>query len=74
MESFNVLTAGAVEQAVSEGTHQAAWLHIVVVYIRKIQFSRDEAHFSVSNEMNDRKKLSQHVFERIIIWFSGKPI
>ena len=40
----------------------------------KTQFSRDEAHFSVSYEMNDRKKLSQHVFERIIIRFSGKPI
>ena len=58
----------------SEGTHQAAWLRIVVVYIRKTQFSRDEAHFSVSYEMNDRKKLSQHVFGRIIILFSGKPI
>ena len=58
----------------SEGTHHAPWLRIVVVYIRKTQFSRDEAHFSVSYEMNDRKKLSQHVFERIIIRFSGKPI
>ena len=54
----------------NEGTHQAAWLRIVVVYIRKLQFSRDEAHFSVSYEMNDRKKLSQHVFERIIIRIS----
>ena len=56
LESFNVLTANAVDQAVSEGTHQASWLRIVVVYIRKTQFSCDEAHFSVSYEMNDRKK------------------
>ena len=58
----------------SEGTHQAAWLRIDVVYIGKTQFSRDEAHFPVSYEMNNRKKLSQHVFERIIIRVSGKPI
>ena len=58
----------------SEGPHQTAWLRIVVVHIRKTQFSRDEAHFSVSYEMNDRKKLSQHVFERIMIRFSGKPL
>ena len=58
----------------SEGTHHTAWLRIVVVYIRKTQFSRDEAHFSVSYEINDRKKLSQHVFERIMIRFSGKPL
>ena len=57
----------------SKGTHHTAWLRIVVVYIQKTQFSHDEAHFSVSYEMNDRKKLSQHVFERIMIWFSGKP-
>ena len=54
----------------SEGTHQAAWLRIVVVYIRKTQFSRDEAHFSVSYEINDRK----HVFEIIIIRFSGSSL
>ena len=65
LESFNVLTANAVDQTVSEGTHQAAWLRIVVVNIRKTQFSRDEAHFSVSYEMNDGKKLSQHVFEEL---------
>ena len=53
----------------NEGTHQASWLRIVVVYIRKTQFSRDEAHFSVSYEMNDRKKLFHGVFERIIILF-----
>ena len=58
----------------SEGTYQATWLRIIVVYIRKTQFSRDEAHFSVSYEMNDRKKLFKHLFERIIIRFSGKPI
>ena len=69
LESFNVQTANAIDQAVSEGTHHTAWLRIVVVYIRKTQFSRDEAHF-----MNDRKKLSQHVFERIMIRFSGKPL
>ena len=53
----------------NEGTHQASWLRIVVVYIRKTQFSRDEAHFSVSYEMNDRKKLFQRVFENIMIRF-----
>ena len=53
----------------NEGTHQASWLRIVVVYIRKTQFSRDEAHFSVSYEMNDRKKLFHRVFERIMIRF-----
>ena len=53
----------------NEGTHQASWLRIVVVYIRKTQFSLDEAHFSVSYEMNDRKKLFHRVFERIIILF-----
>ena len=74
LESFNVQTANAVDQAVSEGTHQTAWLRIVVVYIIKTQFSRDEAHFSVSYEMNDRKNLSQHVFERIMIQFFGKPL
>ena len=72
LEGFNVQTANAVDKAVSEGTHQTAWLCIVVVYIRKTQFSRDEAHFSVSYEMNDRKKLSQHVFERIMIRFSSE--
>ena len=74
LESFNVQTANAVDQAVSEGTHHTAWLCIVVVYIRKTQFSRDEAYFSVSYEMNDRTKISQHVFERIMIRFSGKPL
>ena len=53
----------------NEGTHQASWLCIVVVFIRKTQFSRDEAHFSVSYEMNDRKKLFHRVFERIMIRF-----
>ena len=58
----------------NEGTHQASWLRIVVVYIRKTQFSRDEAHFSVSYEMNDRKKLFHCVFERIMIrFFSRRP-
>ena len=45
----------------------------LLLFTYEKQFSRDEAHFSVSYEMNDRKKLSQHVFERIIIRFSGKP-
>ena len=57
----------------NEGTHQASWLRIVVVYIRKTQFSRDEAHFSVSYEMNDRKKLFQCVFERIMIGSTSLP-
>ena len=53
----------------NEGTHQASWLRIVVVYIRKTQFSRDKAHVSVSYEMYDRTKLFHRVFERIMIRF-----
>ena len=53
----------------NEVAHQTARFCIVVVYIRKTQFSRDEAHFSVSYEMNDRKKLFQRMFERIMIPF-----
>ena len=53
----------------NEVAHQTPRFCIVVVYIRKTQFSRDEAHFSVSYEMNDRKKLLQRVFERIMIRF-----
>ena len=47
--------------------------HCCCLHTKK-KFSRDEAHSSVSYEMNDRNKLSQHVFERIIIRFSSKPI
>ena len=41
--------------------------------IGKLSFSRYETYFSVSYEVNERKKLFKHALDRIIIMFSCRP-
>ena len=58
---------------VNEVTHQINLLLLFTYERHNFLVTRLISHFSVSYEMNDRKKLFQHVFERIMIRFSCRP-
>ena len=44
-----------------------AWICTVVICIGKLTFSHYEAIFSVSYEVNERKKLFPHALDRLMI-------